>query len=128
MASQVPHLVRAVNKLNQDLIKARQDFSTEDDKLRREIAQIERNLQRVDQEIRDLIAAAEYQDARFNARGLPLIGLSVPMTGPANILAENGAVAWSFIGLAVISVIFAVWPWGVRLLQLVRGAPGAALG
>jgi hypothetical protein len=50
------------------------------------------------------------------------------MTGPANILAENAAVAWFFIGLAGVSVVFAIWPWGARLLQSLQRTPGPATG
>jgi cytochrome c556 len=120
IASQVAQLVQSVNQLNADLNRARQDFSEEDDKLRQEIGRIEQNLRQTDKDIRQLIDAAERQEARFNARGLPLIALSIPMTGPTNILAENAVVAWSFVVVAALSVIFAIWPWVARALHLAQ--------
>jgi hypothetical protein len=118
--TQVPQLVRAVNQLRADLDTARQGYSEEDDKLRQEIGRIEQDLRQTDGDIRQLIEAAERQEARFNARGLPLIMWSIPMTGPTNVLAENAGVAWFFISVAGIFVIFGIWPWAARIPRAVR--------
>jgi hypothetical protein len=118
IADQVALLAQFIGELREDLIKTRQELGAEVTKLREEIGRVEQSVHQTDKSIRQQITAAERKQADFNARGLPLIALSIVMTGPANLLAEWAWLAWLLIGLAGISVIFATWPWAAaRVLR-----------
>lgn len=108
---QVRQLLDAINGLNQALLSAQQQSAKRDAELDSRIDQVVAGLQESDAAIRRQIAAAEHQEARFNARGLPLIGLGILMTGVAGILAEHAWIGWLSVAVAAIFVIFAaVWP------------------
>jgi hypothetical protein len=110
----VRQLVLGVNELSKQAVNFQQESDARYDEVKREIGRIETGGQRSEAEIRSLISEAERQNARFNARGLPLIALGIVMTGPTGILAEYAPVGWLFVSLGVFSMIYGVWPWRSR--------------
>lgn len=119
-------LVQRVNDLSAQMSTVQQAFDKQHDELRREIKRIEAGSQRSDAEIRKLMADAELQNAKFNARGLPLIALGIVMTGPTDILAEYAPVGWIFVALGACSVIYGVWPWLPRLFSRTKNTAAVA--
>jgi hypothetical protein len=111
------HLAQRVESLSKTLLEVQRQSDDRHDELRREISRIEAGGQRSEAEIRKLIHDTERQNARFNARGLPLIALGTVMTGPAGILAECTPVGWIFVALGVCSMVYGVWPWHAQLLN-----------
>lgn len=66
----------------------------------------------------------EQQAARIDARGLPLIGLGVLMTGIPDGLARWPWLGWALIVLAGILVIWlALWPFGAHVIQRNQPTP-----
>jgi hypothetical protein len=113
----VHQLVLRVNELSKQAVNFQQESNRRHDEITREIRRIEAGGQRTEAEIRKLISEAERQNARFNARGLPLIALGIVMTGPTSILAECTPVGWIFVSLGVCSMIYGAWPGRGHLLH-----------
>jgi hypothetical protein len=122
----VHQLMLRVDELGKTMVDVQQEFDRRHDELGREIRQIKVGGQRSEAEIRKLISERELQNAKFNARGLPLIALGIVMTGPTGILAESAPVGWIFVALGICSMLYGVWPWSVQMFHRTEGAADVA--
>lgn len=108
---QVPQLARAVSLLTSAVTFIANDAAERDRKTRELADRADKELSRLYVELRERMNAADRANAKFNARGLPLVAMGTLMTGPTSILAEWIAFGWFLVAVAIGMLVFGLWPW-----------------
>jgi hypothetical protein len=122
---QLRRLWAAVDRLGHDAGQLKQDLKHVDDRLSAAIDRVSTDVSAARVAFNALLEERELKAAAIDARGLPLVGLGIVMTGVPDYLAAWGWPGWLLISVAGALVVWlAVVPFASWLIRVIQGAMG----
>jgi hypothetical protein len=122
---QLRQLWKAVDRLEERAGHLERELKHADERLSSAIKRVSENVSAARAAFDALLEERERKAATIDARGLPLVGLGIVMTGVPDYLAAWGWPGWLVISVAGALVIWlALVPFASWLVRAVQGATG----